>query len=298
MESPAGMRLLSEPKAIQKENSDASEFVLAVVDRRERADVDAQESPSQTPVEKVAPFVDVLTRGVIHIDLRRAEVGSLMDLAIPIVPQAFFYEASFRAEFKQMQAALQAIGIEEVFVVLSLAELPQQLWFAIAPCPDDLDSKKLASQLPADLPERLGATQSLTVECLDTGDSDHVLFIGIEDTLTRLKHGQVTHRPELEAAFAAIGTGLRTPMACNFTSIFLISSSRISSASGLCRVFGHKATTRGQRPRRWAITLYRSFSLEGCNDFGKPPIVLRLNREFRRVHVTVVGDHDAPPIAA
>ncbi len=167
--------------------------------------VDAQESPSQTSVEKVAPFVDVLTRGVIHIDLRRADVESLMDLAIPIVPQAFFYETSFRADFEQTQAALQAVGIEEVFVVLSLAELPRQLWFAIAPCPDDLDSKKLASQLPADLPERLGASQSLTVECLDTGDSGRVLFIGIEDTLTRLKHGQVTHRPELAAAFAAIG---------------------------------------------------------------------------------------------
>jgi len=167
--------------------------------------VEAQESAGQSPAEKVAPFIDDLTRGVIHIDLKRADVEPLMDLAVPIVPQAAFYEAPFRIEFEQLWTALQAAGIEEIFVVLSLAELPQQLWFVVAPCPGDLDSKKLAPQLPAGLPVRLDAKQRLTIECLANGDSGRVLFIGIEDTLNRLKRNQPKLRPELAAAFESIG---------------------------------------------------------------------------------------------
>lgn len=167
--------------------------------------VEAQESPSQTAVEKVAPFIDDLTRGVIHIDLKRADVEPLMDLAVPIVPQAAFYETPFRAEFQRLRMALRAAGIDEIFVVVSFAELPQQPWFVVAPCPDDLDSKELAPELPADLPERLGAKQRLTIECLANGDSGRVLFIGIDDILNRLTGDKPKPRPELAAAFEAAG---------------------------------------------------------------------------------------------
>ncbi|HUT89457.1 MAG TPA: DUF1559 domain-containing protein [Thermoguttaceae bacterium] len=163
----------------------------------------AEGAPS--PAQGVAPFVDELTRAVVYVDLARAEVDRLMDLAVPIVPQAAFYETPFRAELDEARAVLRAAGIDRLYVVISLADLPQQVWFLVAPCTDNLDAEALASQLPADLPKRLRGSARLTVERLDRADSGSVLFIGPEDALTRLKRNRPKPRPELAAAFATAG---------------------------------------------------------------------------------------------
>jgi hypothetical protein len=165
----------------------------------------AEEAPRPIPAEQVAPFVDDLTRAVVYADLARADVDRLMDLAVPLVPQAAFYETQLRAEFEQGRAALRAAGIEHVYLVISLADLPRQPWFVVAPCPDNLDAEALAAQLPADLPKRLGGSRRLAVERLEGGASGSVLFIGLEDTLTRLQRERPKPRPELAAAFGAAG---------------------------------------------------------------------------------------------
>lgn len=165
----------------------------------------AGEAPSTIPAEEVAPFVDEMTRAVVYGDLARAEIHRLIDLAGPIVPQGAFYKTLLRAEFEQGRAALRAVGIERLYLVVSLADLPRQSWFVVAPCPGNLGAKALASQLPTDLPRRLGGSRRLTVERLDRGDSGSLLFIGLDDTLTRLKRDRPKSRPELAEALAAAG---------------------------------------------------------------------------------------------
>jgi len=165
----------------------------------------AGEARSPNAAREVAPFVDELTRAVVYVDLKRAEVDRVLDLAVPIVPQAAFYQTPLRAELNEAWAALRAAGIERLYVVVSLADLPRQPWFVVAPCPNNLDAKALASQLPGDLPKRLGTWRALTVERLAGADSRSVLFLGREETSTRLKQGPGEPRPELAAAFAATG---------------------------------------------------------------------------------------------
>ena len=165
----------------------------------------AGEARSPNAAQEVAPFVDELTRAVVYVDLKRAEVDRVLDLAVPIVPQAAFYQTPLRAELNEAWAALRAAGIERLYVVVSLADLPRQPWFAVAPCPNHLDAKALASQLPGDLPKRLGAWRALTVERLDGAGSGSVLFLGLDETVNRLKQGRAEPRPELAAALAATG---------------------------------------------------------------------------------------------
>ncbi len=167
----------------------------------------AGEPPSRTPAEEVAPFVSELTRAVVYVDLARAEVDRLIDLAVPIVPQATYYATTLRAELEQCRAALRAAGVDRLYVVVGLANLPQQPWFVVAPCLDDLDTEALSEQLPAGLPKRLVGSRRLTMERLGRGLTGSVLFVGLEETLDRLKHERPQPRPELAAAFAASGDG-------------------------------------------------------------------------------------------
>jgi hypothetical protein len=166
----------------------------------------AVEAAPKPPAEvEVAPFVDQFTRAVVCVDLARADVDRLMDLAVPIIPQAAFYETPLRAEFGQVWATFRAARIERLYLVIGLADLPRQPWFVVAPCPDNLDAEALASQLPADLPKRLGGSRRPAVERLDRPNAGSILFIGHEDALTRLKRDPPKPRPELAAAFAATG---------------------------------------------------------------------------------------------
>lgn len=167
--------------------------------------VAAQEARRPTRGEEVAPFVDELTRVVAYVDLAGADIDRLMDLAVPIVPQAALYETPLRAELEQARAALRSAGISEVYLFVSLADLPRQPWFLVAPCPNRLDPKGLASQLPERLPGRLGGSRDVTVQRFTLEESGSLLFIGLDETLTRLKRDRPDPPPELAAAFRAAG---------------------------------------------------------------------------------------------
>ena len=79
----------------------------------------AGEAPSPNPAVEVAPFVDELTRAVVYVDLARADVDRLMDLAVPLVPHAAFYETPLRAELEQSRVAFRAAGIGHLYVILT-----------------------------------------------------------------------------------------------------------------------------------------------------------------------------------
>ena len=168
--------------------------------------VAAEDTSPRTNAEEVSPFIDDLTRAVGCIDLTRVSVGQLMDLIVLSDTGTVVRRTPLRAELEQGHRALLAVGVERLYFVVTLAEMPRQPCFILAPCPDGLDPKTLASKLPADLPRRLGASsRALTIECFAKGDSPRFLFIGLKDTLERLKRDDPQPRPELATALEVAG---------------------------------------------------------------------------------------------
>ena len=141
----------------------------------------------------IAPFIDEQTVGVVHVDLTRIEVDPLFDKFLELVPEALIEEQEARAGVKQVRDALVKAGARDLYVVVSLAEVPREPPFVIVPLADGAKVDALAAGLPP--MGRDGVFERL----------DGVLFVGTRRALERVKAAKPDARPELEPAFEAAG---------------------------------------------------------------------------------------------
>ncbi len=144
----------------------------------------------------VAPFIDDQTVAVVHVDLTRIDIDALTDAVVKLVPEAQHDIEEGRAEVKQAHAGVLKAGARELYVVVSLADLPRRGLCWIIPHAEAVNADALMAHLPS-------LSRDETMEPLKGS-----LFLGHRQTLERLKTLEPEARPELAAAFEAAGDTL------------------------------------------------------------------------------------------
>ncbi len=228
---------------------------------------------------KVAPYVDDSTRVVISVDLSRIDVAVLLRMLVPSLPDG----TSVGADLQRSREALLAAKIKDVYVVVSLAELPQQPWFLLAPSPPDLEPAALFAQLPRKWPVWLGRAEAQTVRRIDRDDTGPMLFIGLEETLKRLTHAPFPSRPELAASWRAVdGAPIRI--------LFLPTDDDRRVVEELFPTlpdrFGSGPSTVLTRGLRWAacgIDVTPKRSLQLIAESADPPAAQALQRDWTKL---------------
>lgn len=148
-------------------------------------------------VAAIAPFLDEHTIAVGHVDLKRldaaAALKTLGDLAPP--DDAHFRErlAEMEAGVKKMLQALDQAGIRDLYVVVSLADVPQGPPFIVAPL-KNADTAATAAELLHEV-LRMPASAALHGSAV----------CGSEAAIERLKTVTAVPRPELVKAFELAG---------------------------------------------------------------------------------------------
>jgi uncharacterized protein DUF1559 len=165
--------------------------------------VKAPAAAAQAPVDAaaraaaIAPFLDEQTVAVARIDLSRidsaAVIKTLRDVGPANEPQFSRQLDQIETALKMSLAALRGAGIGELFVVVSLQDVPQGPPFLVAPLKPGADAKMAASVL-RDL-ARLPAGEAL----------GNAAVVGTQDTVERLKKLQPTPRAEVIKGFQMAG---------------------------------------------------------------------------------------------
>lgn len=141
--------------------------------------------------QTVAPVVDDMVAVVVHIDVTHIEARPLLAELQKLVAPAL---ASL-PPLQQVEMAVQrltAAGCRDLYVVASLADLPEGTPFVAVPLEAGADAEPLAEAL-----------RSLKFE--DATRIGGLLCGGSRKTLERLQHLQPAPRPELARAFEAAG---------------------------------------------------------------------------------------------
>jgi hypothetical protein len=140
----------------------------------------------------VAPFIDEQTVAVVHVDLARIEIDPLVDKFLELVPEAAGDMAESRAEIRQGHARILQAGAGNLYVVVSLADLPRWGPFCVIPNATELSPDALLAAFPGG--------KNTSVEPLKGS-----MLMGPLQTLERVKTLKPDPRPELAEAFQAAG---------------------------------------------------------------------------------------------
>lgn len=144
----------------------------------------------QARADAVAPFIDEQTIGVVHADLTRVDFDRLLKQAAELAPGAEDVTA-WLGRFRPLVEQLLKSGAKHLYVVVSLADLPQPP-FVVIPLAAEQDAeafKATLANLPFETVERVGNS----------------LVAGGKRALERVKTQPASARPEAARAFAAAG---------------------------------------------------------------------------------------------
>ncbi len=166
------------------------------------AQVDADAAAS---AKRVAPFLDDQTIIVAQVDLQKIDIPATVDESLALFPVSGDGAATAAKVFAQIAEGVKKqivdSGARELFVVLSMADVPQPGPFAVMPCPEDSDPQKLAD-LVRGIVKSIETPPGLQVTPLEGA---HAVFVGYESAKRRLETQQPSERKELAAAFAGAG---------------------------------------------------------------------------------------------
>jgi prepilin-type processing-associated H-X9-DG protein len=155
----------------------------------------------------VAPYLDEQAFGVIHIDLAKvhlAEARKLVISKLTMLPK----EAPAQMEKEEAQAtkwlaALTKAGAREIYVVLSLQDLPARPPFMVVKSAADADHATIKSLI------QLGPQRFANDEVPPADLSGEViagnLVLGHANTIARLKEQKPAAKPDLAQAFKVAG---------------------------------------------------------------------------------------------
>ncbi|HVC94407.1 MAG TPA: DUF1559 domain-containing protein [Pirellulales bacterium] len=137
----------------------------------------------------IAPFVDERTVAVAHVDVSRFDLGPTFDYMGKVAPD-------MKEELSKAQASAQSVldqfrkaGGREMFVVVSLADVPESSPFVVVPLADGAVESALANILPLEAHRMLHGA----------------LVLAARATLDRLASQRPTPRPDVARAFEAAG---------------------------------------------------------------------------------------------
>ncbi|HEV3341837.1 MAG TPA: DUF1559 domain-containing protein [Pirellulales bacterium] len=169
----------------------AAVLLVAALARSGQADQlsSAARSRAESRARLLAPFIDDQTIAVARVEISRIAVDKLFEfgkqfgLATDPLPQP-------APAARQFVEGLKQAGAREVYVIASLADLPEQPPFFLVPLEEDSNEEQLKSALTVcEAQERIGG----------------VLFAGRQKTRQRLLESSPKSRPELQRALEAAG---------------------------------------------------------------------------------------------
>ena len=173
----------------------------------------------------IAPFLDETTVVIGHVDLSRVEAGPIMEKCVELVPRAAGWWISETAAEMTGTSGAVASGFNELYLVVSLADLLPGTPFLIAPGADDAKMAALEAWpelktwgTKAGDPKRL---EKINSPLLDSDNNvmgyvsvprraetvGDALYMGSQRAFERLKHATRDKRREsqLQEAFSAAG---------------------------------------------------------------------------------------------
>lgn len=143
----------------------------------------------------IAPFIDTQTLGIAHIDLTRIDADAILDWAIAVGQLEKQEIEDERRDLRTWLDAITKAGGKELYVVISLADLPIEPPLVVVPLAAGADAESVRRWLG-----RVKAFNPLHFEKFD-----QALVGGSEGARKRLRDGKPAARPELAKAFAAAG---------------------------------------------------------------------------------------------
>lgn len=155
----------------------------------------AQDFDPKARAKKIAPFIDEQTIGVVRLDLTQLEIDPFFDRLKEVPPNRDLASPEARTGMKEVQEALRKAGVEEICLVVHLADLPRRpfSFYTVAPLDEGVDAEALIASLPP--PGRDQVLEPL----------DGALFLGDPRALERVKTAKPDPRPDMVTAFAAAG---------------------------------------------------------------------------------------------
>ncbi|HUT92252.1 MAG TPA: DUF1559 domain-containing protein [Thermoguttaceae bacterium] len=143
----------------------------------------------------IAPFLDEQTVAVMHVDLTRLDVESILAKLVEIVPALGqeIQSEGVEVELRQAREGFLKAGAKELYLVASLADLPPCGPIVIIPHAAEVDPALLRASMPsawkADVMEPVGGA----------------MFFGAQAAFDRFKATEPDPRPDLAKAFEAAG---------------------------------------------------------------------------------------------
>jgi hypothetical protein len=147
----------------------------------------------------VAPFLDDQTLAIGHVDIARLDPAAIAEFFTGIMPagegaaEAKQEIAKTGARFKEFQQEVIKSGVKEVYLVVSLADIPESSPFLVAPLATGGDATEFQKLLPPGLKFETARTMG------------KASVLGSKRTLERLTTLKPKARPEFAAAFMAAG---------------------------------------------------------------------------------------------
>jgi hypothetical protein len=146
--------------------------------------------------ETVAPYLDEQTIAVIRLDLARIDPSAVLEKWVELMPVAKRDADDLRPVLARWRDAMTDAGNSEVYVVVSLADVPIAQPVIVAPKRGGADGGPLVSRLNGLL------STIATLKAIDNGDA---VIIASPQALARIARRQPDPRPQLAAALEAAG---------------------------------------------------------------------------------------------
>jgi hypothetical protein len=154
--------------------------------------------PASIHARMVAPFLEDRTVAVLHLDLSKFEAEAVIDLVKSLAKLGPINEAEMRKQVREILAPLHDAKVGDIYIVFSLADLPENPPFAVVPVPRGGDAEAVRKALQ----ESNLASGEVK---LDTIGSN--ILLSSEAVLKRLRDLKAVERPEVAQAFTAAGDG-------------------------------------------------------------------------------------------
>jgi len=156
---------------------------------------DEKKVDAEARAKAVAPFLDVQTIAVGHVDLTRVDMDAIATKLSEYAKGSESALADAKKELGDWLGTWTKAGVHDLYVVVSLADIPGQPPFLVIPLKGESDAKVIGEAM----------SRSKHLEHFKFEKIGSAVVGGGEKTMARLKTLKPDNRLELTKAFAAAG---------------------------------------------------------------------------------------------